>query len=383
MITTASLTLLALLASVVLTLTELGSPVAVAHLAFAVGIVPLIFAAISHFVPVLTRTGDPGKYIRWLPGLAQIAGLFVVATLQGWLPRWALHPIVTVYLILGLILLHWIVGRARRCLGSPHPGWRWYVAALSCLLLALLMVPLLTAVPEWYGPLRVIHLHLNTLGMVGLAALGTLPVLLPTVLGQGDPDAAGWLRRRLWPALAGVLAVSLGAGLFWWLAVPGAAILFVLGFGLLGQWIRRYGVKRLLNDGAAASLLAALLGLLFNLMAGVAHGANLLVARPAIAAWGLGFLLPLVTGALTQLLPVWRWPGPLIPARAVMRLKLAASGVWRAVFFLLGGLAVLAGFPSVGGVFAGLAIGLFAFGLYQAMRVSHPKGTSCRARSTG
>ncbi len=370
MITTASLTLLALLASVVLTLTELGSPVAVAHLAFAVGIVPLIFAAISHFVPVLTRTGDPEKRIHWLPALAQIAGLFVVATLQGWLPRWALHPIVTVDLILGLILLHWIVGRANRCLGSPHPGWRWYLAALSCLMLALLMVPLLTAVPEWYGPLRVIHLHLNTLGMVGLAALGTLPVLLPTVLGQGDPDAAGWLRRRLWPALAGVLAVSLGAGLFWWLAVPGAAILFVLGFGLLGQWIRRYGVKRLLNDGAAASLLAALLGLLFNLMAGVAHGANLLVARPAIAAWGLGFLLPLVTGALTQLLPVWRWPGPLIPARAVMRLKLAASGVWRAVFFLLGGLAVLAGFPSVGGVFAGLAIGLFAFGLYQAMRVS-------------
>ena len=370
MIPTASLTLLALLASVVLTLTELGSPVAVAHLAFAVGIVPLIFAAISHFVPVLTRTGDPEKRIRWLPALAQVAGLFVVATLQGWLPRWALHPIVTVDLVLGLILLHWIVGRARRCLGAPHPGWRWYVAALSCLMLALLTVPLLTAVPEWYGPLRAIHLHLNTLGLVGLAALGTLPVLLPTVLGQGDPDAAGWLRRRLWPALAGVLALSLGAGLLWWLAVPGAAILFVVGFGLLGQWIRRYGARRLLNDGAAASLLVALLGLLFNLMAGVAHGANLLAARPAIAVWALGFLLPLVTGALTQLLPVWRWPGPLIPARAVMRQKLAANGVWRAAFFLLGGLTLLAGFPRIGGAFAALASGFFAFALYQAMRVS-------------
>jgi hypothetical protein len=370
LITTASLTLLALLASVVLTLTELGSPVAVAHLTFAVGIVPLIFAAISHFVPVLTRTGDPEKRIRWLPGLLQISGLFVVAALQGWLPRWVLHPIVTVDVIFGLIFLHWILGRAKRCLGSPHPGWRWYVAALSCLLLALFVVPLLTAVPAWYGSLRAIHLHLNTLGLVGLAALGTLPVLLPTVLGQGDPDAAGWLRRRLWPALAGVFAVSLGAGLFWWLAVPGAAILFVVSFGLLGQWIRRYGVSRLLSDGAAASLLAALLGLLFNLMAGVAHAANLLAARPAIAAWALGFLLPLVTGALTQLLPVWRWPGPVIPARALMRQKLAVSGVWRAAFFLLGGLALLAGFTEVGGVFAGLAIGLFAFGLLQAMRVS-------------
>ncbi len=370
MITTASLTLLALLASVVLTLTESGSPVAVAHLAFAVGIVPLIFAAISHFVPVLTRTGDPEKRISWLPGLLQISGLFVVATLQGWLPRWVLHPIVTVDVILGLIFLHWILGRAKRCLGAPHPGWRWYVAALSCLLLALFVVPLLTAVPAWYGPLRAIHLHLNTLGLIGLAALGTLPVLLPTVIGQGDPDAADWLRRRLWPALAGVFAVSLGAGLFWWLAVPGAAILFVVGFGLLGQWIRHYGVRRLLSDGAAASLVAAFLGLLINLTAGVAHAANLLAGRPAIAAWALGFLLPLVTGALSQLLPVWRWPGPVIPARALMRQKLAASGVWRAAFFLLGGLALLAGIPEVGGLFAGLAIGLFAFGLLQAMRVS-------------
>jgi hypothetical protein len=197
-----------------------------------------------------------------------------------------------------------------------------------------------------------------------------LPVLLPTVMGQGDPDAAGWLRRRLWPAFAGVLAISFGAGLFWWLAVPGAAVLFVVGFGLLGQWFRRYGGRRLLNDGAAASLVAALLGLLLNLMAGVAHAADLLVARPAIAAWALGFLLPLVTGALTQLLPVWRWLGPVIPARALMRQKLASKGVWRAGFFLLGGLALLAGIPIVGGVFAGLAIGLFAFALLQAMRVS-------------
>ena len=368
MIPTASLTLLALLASVALTLTELGSPVAIAHLAFAVGIVPLIFAAISHFVPVLTRTGDPEKRIRWLPGLLQVSGIFVVATLQGWLPRWFLHPIVTVDIVFGLIFLHWILTRSRRCLGAPHPGWRWYVAALGCLLLALLMVPLLTAVPEWYGPLRAMHLHLNTLGLVGLAALGTLPVLLPTVMGQGDPEAAAWLRRRLWLALAGVFAVSVGAGFFWWLAVPGAAILFIVAFGLLAQWVRRYGAPRLLRDGAAAALLAALLGLLFNLIAGVAHGAGLLPARPAIAAWALGFLLPLVTGALTQLLPVWRWPGPVIPARAAMREKLAATGVWRAAFFLLGGLSVIAGFATAGGVFVGAAIALFALALVQAMR---------------
>ena len=368
MIPTASLTLFTLLVSAALTLSGVGSPVAVAHLAFAVGIVPLIFAAISHFVPVLTRTGDPESRIRWLPALMQLSGLLLVVTLQGWLPRWVLHPIVTVDLVFGLILLHWIFARSRRCLGAPHPGWRWYAAAMACLLLALLVVPLFTAVPKWYGPLRAVHLHLNTLGLVGLAALGTLPVLLPTVLGRGDPQAAAWLRRRLWPAVAGVVAISVGAGFLWWLAVPGAAILFVVGFGLIGQWVQRYGAARLLRDGAAASLLAALLGLLFNLTAGVAHGAGLLAARPAIAAWGVGFLLPLVTGALTQLLPVWRWPGPVTPARGVMREKLAATGIWRAVFFLLGGLSVIIGLPLAGGVFSGAAIALFALALVSAIR---------------
>jgi hypothetical protein len=67
LIPTASLTLLSLLVSTALTLSGVGSPVAVAHLAFAVGIVPLIFAAISHFVPVLTRTGDPESVFAGYP----------------------------------------------------------------------------------------------------------------------------------------------------------------------------------------------------------------------------------------------------------------------------------------------------------------------------
>ena len=73
MLQTASLTLLALLGSAVLALSGVGSPLAVAHLAFAVGIVPLILAAMSHFVPVLTRTGDPGRGITYLPIAAQLA----------------------------------------------------------------------------------------------------------------------------------------------------------------------------------------------------------------------------------------------------------------------------------------------------------------------
>jgi hypothetical protein len=51
----------------------------------------------------------------------------------------------------------------------------------------------------------------------------------------------------------------------------------------------------------------------------------------------LAFLLPLLSGALAQLLPVWRFPGPATPARAAWRAGLVAGGAFRAGLFLLGG----------------------------------------------
>ena len=88
MLVTASLTLLSLAFSAVLALSGVGSPLAVVHLAFAVGIVPLIFAAMSHFVPVLTRTGNPSLTIARVPRMAQLAGLVAVFAMQGTIPRW-------------------------------------------------------------------------------------------------------------------------------------------------------------------------------------------------------------------------------------------------------------------------------------------------------
>ncbi len=369
MLYVAGLTLCSLLAGAFLATAGIGLPVAVAHLAFAVGVVPLIFAAMSHFVPVLTRTGDPVPWIARLPWLAQAAGLLAVLAMQGLVPYWLLYGAATVDLVLAAVLLNWMAARARASLGSPHPGWRWYGAALGCLMLALLAI-LLTAIwPAYWYPLRLFHLHLNTIGLVGLAALGTLPVLMPTVLGKPDPEAAGWLHRRLWLVAGGALVVATGAAVVWPFAAPGAALVLVAALGLVGQWVRRFGIRPLLADGISASLLAAVVGLLLTLAAGVAHGAGLLPARPSLLAWGAGFLLPLVSGALSQLLPVWRWPGPVTPARRLMRDKLAASGGWRALLFLLTALALLADFQRLAGGMLLAALLLFGVNLLQAVRV--------------
>ena len=354
MLHTASLTLLSLIGSVVLALLGLGSPLAVAHLAFAVGIVSLIFAAMSHFVPVLTRTGDPGRGIVHLPAAAQLAGVLAVCAMQGLVPRWALQIAAAVDLVLAATLLSWITGRVRATLGSPHPGWRWYGAALGCLMLALLAALLMPLWTNYWQALRIFHLHLNALGLVGLAAISTLLVLVPTAMGSPDPDAAGWLRRRL----------------------------FLTSLSLIDQWSRRYGFRRLLADGVAASLLLAPLGLLLTIMAGVTHGAGLTPARPTLLAWFAAFLLPLVSGALSQLLPVWRWPGPVTPARLAMRQMLAAGGTWRAALWFAAAIALLAGYEQLAAIMLGAGLLLFVLALLRAATVSTTQGSSAAARST-
>ncbi|WP_150429172.1 hypothetical protein [Dechloromonas sp. CZR5] len=369
MIRTASLSLLALIASVVLALSGWGSPLAVAHLAFAVGIVPLIFAAMMHFVPVLTRTGDIDFRMSRLPTVVQLVGLLAVSGMQGWLPYDAVYVAAACDVAAAAVLIHWIALRVRATLGTPHPGWRWYGVAIGCLILALASILLIPLWPNYWHALRIFHLHLNTLGLIGLAALGTLPVLLPTALGKPDPEAAGWLRRRLWLVASGALVVATGAVITWPFSAPGAMLIFVSVLGLAGQWVRRFGMRALLNDGVAASLLASLFGLLLALLAGLLHGAGFLSARASLLAWGAGFLLPLVSGALSQLLPVWRWPGPSTPERLAMRQRLAATGALRGALFIAAALALLAGFQRLGGGLLLIAVGLFAVALLQAVRV--------------
>lgn len=372
MIATASLTLLALFASVALTLAGVGSSVAVLHLAFAVGIVPLIFAAMMHFVPVLTRTGSPSRLLASLPSVAQGGGLLVVGALQGLLPYWLLHLAALLDLLLALVLLVWIAGQARATLGAPHPGWRWYAAALACLVLALTAVLAMAVWPSQWAAWRLLHLHLNTLGLVGLAALGTLPVLLPTAMGRADPDAGSWLRQRLWLAVAGALLIAVGAAMHWVLAAVGAGLMLVAALGLFGQWGHCFSFRAIVADGVGASLLAATGGLVLTLATGIAHGAGLTVAPPTLLAWLVGFLLPLVSGALSQLLPVWRWPGPQSPARLEMRRRLATGGNLRAVCFLLAAAHALAGFSFAAVGFAAGGLIFFAIALVQAVRVRRP-----------
>lgn len=343
-------------------------PAAAAHAAFAVGAMPLVFAAMGHFVPVLTRSGAAKGAVHRLPLAMQLAGLLAAGALGAWLPGTALHAAVGMGLLATVLFLGWVVTRGRRTLGRPHPGLAWYVAALGCLMLALLAIGAGLLWPSVYRVARLAHLHLNTLGFIGLSAIGTLHVLMPTALGRPDPAAAARLKRQLPWMLAGIAATAL-AGVLPLLGLAGAVLIGGVVMATMVGWVRTHGLRRLLGDGVAASLLAAVVGLLGVCVAGAFHGLGLVPGRPAVAGFFAAFLLPLVTGALSQLLPVWRHPGPLTPARSRMRDGLAHLGGLRAGLFLVGG-GLLLGGVSIGIGLAACGVALFAVALARSLPAS-------------
>jgi hypothetical protein len=336
-------TLIALLAGQALPKAFAAAPAFWAHLALALGVMTLITAAMQHFVPVLARTRGPGRWMARLPLLMLAAGGLAVAAFGGWLDFAWITPAALLALAGMAVMSAWMLDKAKQCLGRPHPGLYWYVAAMACLGLALIAALMIPLFPDWHGGLRAFHLHLNLYGFVGLTAVGTLQVLMPTAAGRADPQAGVRLRQDLKWALAGALGIACGQAA--WPALTW------LGVGLWGwvvgrmawAWWRLHRVRILDLHGAEPVLAAAVAGFAASLL-------GLLSDREAIGPLTLflpAFLMPLVTGAAGVLAPVW-----LNPARAAAheagRKALNRWGAVRALLFLTAGVLPLLGYKCAG-----------------------------------
>ncbi len=308
------------------------------HLMLAVGALPLIFAAMSHFIPVLTRSRAAPPELGSVPVLALAGGTLTVAAIGLPAMQWAQHAAALLVVVAAVSLLVWSRRRRAGMLGRAHAGLAWYEAALACLIAAMLASVLW---PEQTLVLRRLHLHLNTLGFVGLTALGTLAVLMPTVAGRPDPATAPALRRDLPWAVAGTLGVALGAAWFGPLALAGALAWSVVLARFIATWLRSYRSEIFALHGAAPLLGAALAGFVASLLAGAA--AVGLPALSPVSAFVAGFMLPLVSGAATYLLPVWLRPGMQGDWHARLRAQLGRYGGVRAALFASSGLFAGAG----------------------------------------
>ena len=312
------------------------------HVLFAMGIMPLILGAMLYFIPVLTRTPPAKAVMLWVPVGAFLLG---VSAVIGFM---AVPNLVTLSAGMTLILVAlefvWAWRRRAQVLGGIHPGVDWYLAALAALMFALGLIVSRIIWPEGWVSIRMLHLHLNLFGFIGLTAIGTLRVLLPTVLAKQDPSTMAFLRRQLPVALAGTLAIAMGAAFWPPLSLLGA---------MLWIWPSLFMLRSLRQDkqtwsalrGAGVALAGAALGWWLVLCAGMAHGLGLIDADTVLAWLLYLFLLPLVTGASSYLLPIWRWPGRQSLAHALMRERLMASSGIRVMAFVLSAVLVAVDIP--------------------------------------
>ena len=312
------------------------------HLILAVGAMPLIFGAMSHFIPVLTRTRNAAAGLVSLPVLALAGGALAVGALSLARP------------VLGA-LCGGAAGRGRsqratrlepaptrRDAGPapPLPGLVRNRAGLSRAgparhsrqrdLAAADDRPAPSSSPSQHARLRRAdcreHARRAAADRCRQTRSASRPAAAPRSAVGGRRHAAGRLSAAAW---IGPLAWIGGA--LW--AVP----LVRLG----ASWLRLYRAEILALHGAAPLLAAALAGLAFSLifgaMAPMAVAEWLRPTEPALA-FVSGFMLPLVSGAASQLLPVWLRPGVQSHWHAKLRDSLGRYGGVRAVLFCLAGL---------------------------------------------
>jgi len=337
-------TLIALLVGQALPRAVDAAPAMWAHIPLVLGALPLIVAAMQHFVPVLTRSGATAAWLKGLPLLLMASGALAVSVFAGWLDYGWITAAALTGLAGATAMLAWMRQRSRRALGGPHPGLAWYLAAIGCLMAGLAAAALITCLPQWHAELREFHLHINLYGFIALTAVGTLQVLMPTAARQTDPAVTSRLRTDLKWALAGSLLVATGRAVMLPLAWLGALLwAWVLG-RMLWSWWRLHRASLFALHGAPPVLAVSALGLAAALFADVAD-------RPHIALLTLflpGFLMPLVTGAAGVLAPVWLHPGKPAAVHMAGQLRLNRWTGLRALLFLTAVLLPLFGFRCSG-----------------------------------
>ncbi|HSO52616.1 MAG TPA: hypothetical protein VL330_07650 [Actinomycetes bacterium] len=273
----------------------------------------------------------------------------------------------------GVVLGHALVLALRigRALPSRLGGTVWYYVAAAAALLAGMGLGLWLAggvagSADAHRALRLAHVHLNVLGWVGLAVVGTQFTLWPTVLRTRMEPGLELAIRRALPPLAGGLAVAAG-GLAAQQRLVALAGLAAYGTGLgvaLVPFVRT--ARRRPPRTAAAWMLGA--GMAWLVVA-VAADLGALAASPGVADLGghlprlvpmvaAGFARQTLTGALTYLLPVVFGRGASGNRRLTAILELG----WppRVAAVNLGVLALVAGLaPALGWWLAGLGLGSF------------------------
>ncbi len=254
----------------------------------------------------------------------RILNLGVLACCVGMVPSWP-WVVVAGATVVGLAMCWYALDlglQVRRALpGRFDATVRFYSAAACLLPLGAIAGAVMAFSPEepWRTRLLMAHQGLNIMGFVGLTAVGTLVTLWPTVLRtkmQPTQDRNG--RRALWIMCAAVLVMTVGSLAGWWWLEAAGVLAELAGLCVVGVDLVRCAMKKPPRDfpgysmGAAVIWFAIWLGWL---------AASILIKRDHLLQEDItaltvpvvvGFLLQLLLGAMSYLMPMVMGGGPAI-----------------------------------------------------------------------
>ncbi len=287
------------------------------HAALVGGIAQMILGGFLAFIPPLLMTGQKQRDSHPVLFLAINAG--AIGMLVGFWLRQYLVVGAAGFLVIGAFL--WIARdawtQARKSLNSPPLNLWYYAAALLALFggLACGETMALGFTQQSYGYVRLAHIHLNLLGFVTLAIIGTMHNLLPTVLNT--PLFSPKLARTVLILMPLGMAVLIGG--FLNSSVPiemAAGGMLLVGATLYAvNLFRTWMASTHKGNAASDHLLLGTFFLLFTIILGILVAANSL-SNPPFMPYGtlhlvaythmalVGFVVNTIMGALSHLIPI-------------------------------------------------------------------------------
>lgn len=287
------------------------------HAALVGGVAQMILGGFLAFIPPLLLTGQKQRESHPLLFAAINGG--AIGMVAGFGLRQYFIVGLSGFLVVAAFL--WMAGhawtQARRSLNSPPLNLWYYAAALLALFAGLAAgeAMALGFAQETYGHVRLAHIHLNLIGFVTLAIIGTMHNLLPTVLNT--PLASPRLGRLVLVLMLLGVAVLIGGFLTSSLPIELAAGgLLLIGTSLYAANLFKTWLASTQKGSAASDhLLLGTFFLLFTVILGILVAANSL-STPPLMPYGtlhlvaythmalVGFVVNTIMGALSHLLPV-------------------------------------------------------------------------------
>ena len=287
------------------------------HAALVGGVAQMMLGGFLAFIPPLLMTGrnQPDSH----PALFAAINIGAIGMLVGfWLHQ---HVVVGLAGILVIGAFLWIARdawrQARKSLNTPPLNLWYYAAALLALFGGLAGGETMAfgLTQQSYGYVRLAHIHLNLLGFITLAIIGTMHNLLPTVLNQA-------LSSPLFARIVLVLmplGVALLIGGFMnsslWIEIAAGIVLFIGGCLYAANLIRTWLASTHEGSAAADHLMLGTFFLLLTIVFGILVSVNSL-STPPVMPYGtlhliaythmtlVGFVMNTIMGALSHLIPV-------------------------------------------------------------------------------